>query len=843
MKKALSIILALCLVISLVPSAFAAESNTVVYEPNIQNYVMNSSAFGAAGTFSDTVHSVENNLNTNARWGYVNHRTGSSYGVYDKAIQWSYVIGESAPSPYTGTGDVMLALEIEVTKKATYQPTLFFERASNAPCVDVYLFKKPDDGDKYYRSKNSNGNMLFYNVRDTRANDRIGTVDTYGERVADSHKFDRLLDLDAGRYFLVFIPNGASKDWAAISNKGNTFISGFELAEVKETEVSAYEYITTFDAFNISKMFLSKDGTYYSNLGFYRNSSGDGNIIHNFATMDWETVANVYTNVDGVPTKTDETFKTMKLDVTDPWKMSFSKANSAPCIKGKYGLYMSNPIGSYHSTTSGPFVSLILRIPYGGTYKLSIKSGRALETNSVPAIWFGTTPLAKDGTPYQADPAKASSSFIIGTAKKLCYFDFRTASTTEYNDVCEITVPKGGDYYLSFIPDTQSRVYNTKATDGVDYAANFDENGTLITNPANSKASQDMYISGLKLTPVRNTKLEEKEDEISAIINEKGGDVAPKASGITTTANVAAIAAYIDGEEITGEVINTASAAFGKEIKLTAPKKDGYKFLYWAKAGVNTKTILSHSEEIAYIPYHGANRVIAVYENESAAPSDKAEFYNANGQLIATLAADGKAPALPSLAGFGNAKAWALYGSDKLVGAGDDIELSGTMLFVAQYDDLEEDAIEIEINGKTENYTYGETVTVTATARSNNNHGSEVFNYWEKDGEAVSFDLTYSFKATADAKIKAVYKDYKPVAKELRKIILTKVSGGYVFAEFIGLEKAVEKGILFGGDTLTTATSKVTMSGKDNQLAVYDDVEGEGTGYALMADGTVVYDK
>ena len=258
MKKVLSIILAACMLISLIPAAFAAEENTVITEINEYDYVMNATAFAEPGTFSDTVHSVENNLDKSAPWGYVVHRTGSSYGVYDASVQWSFKIGKEPPSPYDGNGDVMLGLEIEVGENGVYQPSISLEKAFNGPYLDIYLIKKPENADIYYKSKNSNGSNLFSLAKNNSANDRLGTVDTYtsGSRIAFTHTFDQTLNLTAGRYFLVIIPNGANKDYTATDDgKGNVYLRGFKLTEVKKP-TSSLEYITTFSALNTSKMLV-----------------------------------------------------------------------------------------------------------------------------------------------------------------------------------------------------------------------------------------------------------------------------------------------------------------------------------------------------------------------------------------------------------------------------------------------------------------------------------------------------------------------------------------------------------------------------------------------------------
>ena len=55
-------------------------------------------------------------------------------------------------------------------------------------------------------------------------------------------------------------------------------------------------------------------------------------------------------------------------------------------------------------------------------------------------------------------------------------------------------------------------------------------------------------------------------------------------------------------------------------------------------------------------------------------------------------------------------------------------------------------------------------------------------------------------------------------------------------AEFVGLDHAVEKGIMLG-------TKRIAMSSKDNQFTVINDEgESEIKGYAILENGTLITD-
>ena len=122
---------------------------------------------------------------------------------------------------------------------------------------------------------------------------------------------------------------------------------------------------------------------------------------------------------------------------------------------------------------------------------------------------------------------------------------------------------------------------------------------------------------------------------------------------------------------------------------------------------------------------------------------------------------------------------------------------------------------------------------------------TKYFNYWQKEGEIVSFDLSYSFKPYKDTTVTAVYNDNLPVADTIRKIIIGTRSVGSetaAVAEFIGISDAVEKGILFGTN-LDDATHKISMKTDGNTFSVINDVAASAIGYAILSNGNAIYSK
>ncbi|MBQ8003933.1 MAG: hypothetical protein IJ299_02450, partial [Oscillospiraceae bacterium] len=308
----------------------------------------------------------------------------------------------------------------------------------------------------------------------------------------------------------------------------------------------------------------------------------------------------------------------------------------------------------------------------------------------------------------------------------------------------------------------------------------------------------------------------------------------------TGNASITAYAVYgTDGEVVNTQIIeNMPSVTYGEVCKsITAPEApDGYKFLYWAKGmTMGKKQVVSYSTTIPeYKPHEGVNYLIAVYEEVGAESSEAtAEFYNANGQLLdLTLTEENKLPDLPSMAGYGKATAWALRNADGTYTeyeAGADVSaLSGTLVFMAKYNDLEKD-IKIVINGEDGYYAYGDPVSCMTDA--------ENFSYWTKTingkSEIVSTKAEYTFNAYEECTVSAVCDGPVDLGKTMRKIILSTFTAGdetAIMAEFIGFEDSLEKGIAFG-------TQKIAMTTNKTQFTVINDIESTTiTGYAIIDD-------
>ncbi len=306
--------------------------------------------------------------------------------------------------------------------------------------------------------------------------------------------------------------------------------------------------------------------------------------------------------------------------------------------------------------------------------------------------------------------------------------------------------------------------------------------------------------------------------------------------------NSASIAAYAVCGNETPESITAPSVNYGETCELEAPltKTVGettYNFLYWARgldSSALNKKVVSDKNKFTYRPFEGVNYLIAVYEESTS--TDKVEFYNGNGERMTDVELDeGNLPALPFMAGYGEATGWKLHqadGNGKVFAAGEAAPGEGTRIFVAQYNDPVKD-ITISINGAEKKYAYGDPVSCVSDDAN--------FSYWEKTingkKQIVSIDKTYTFNAWEDCSVTAVCNGTFDLGRAARKVLLGTFTVGNqtaVMAEFVGFDNAFEKGLI-----IDDAKEIVMQSGK-KQFTITNDNTSAITvkGYAIVEESS-----
>ena len=217
-----------------------------------------------------------------------------------------------------------------------------------------------------------------------------------------------------------------------------------------------------------------------------------------------------------------------------------------------------------------------------------------------------------------------------------------------------------------------------------------------------------------------------------------------------------------------------------------------------------------------YVPEgNGVNYLVPVYADDVSEDVD--EYYNLNGQRIAALPVGTAAPAFPEIPGLGVAKGWKKCAEN---------------VYVAEYESTTS-YDKVAVNG--EEVDYGTKIECKA------DKDAGTFRFWEKTvngkAEVVSLEPEYTFYAWENTTVTAEYGDDSPMftGEKLRIIIGSFDVGNNtgVMAEFIGLENAVEKGIMFTAKSETKAR-KMAMTTTDNQFTVIANESGTYEGYAIV---------
>ncbi len=866
MKRLLSVIIAMALVISLVPAVFAsteveAAPGWEAY-PESYYYLFKPAAFGSTTALDpsasahtiaaiETYNATEGNTKASDPWGYVLQNNGASFKIESTGFRYnSYlnktgdVNAQGADGGKAATYDPSVAapiryllLEIKVSSSGTYSPVLEYYGDSNNSAIDLYIKKQADGETKLTTTTAAAA------IRSWGEEARLGYVDMYLSPAENTEAVFPSVTLDAGTYYLAFVINGSNPNgvYATGSNGyyfGNHY-GAFRLDAVKNT-AEAVEYTYDLSTKNLKIAPIGNANIGVEVDGYLTYWGADSSSNDNRYAFGW---VGSYQNQPWIRNlETVSTHTYLQQDKTAPWRVVYSKDSTGTDSKycnrpyttcfSQFGFYMNVEVadikaGDVTPTSSTPYVAIEVTVPTSGSYNLSLSS-TYYECGANSNIYF--VPAAADGKVTASDFA---SSKIVGTH---CFYrseydeDYPSVNSPytgdlSYNAIGSVEVSEPGKYYVIMSPHTTGA--STTLWDNKYYCTS---------------------LSGIKLTRTGNYKTEaDKEyDESVSVDTETAAPVtrAEESASITT------VAADVEGNPVAGAIIDkSGDASVGGSYTVKANDVEGYKFLYWARGmGVN-KRFVSRNAEYTFKPTAGNNWLTAVYRADDSEKT-VVVFYNGNreekSKSLYNVGDTITIPALPSMAGFDTASKWILAETNTEYDPGDTVAATGdNMSFVAKYGDEIEVTVTTNATADKTNPKYGEDVTVTANLRDAS--GANIFAYWEKDGEVVSFDRSYTFKAWKNTTVNAVYKEYPVTASTIRKIILNTFTVGgeaAVMAEYIlpGVT-VVEKGIVFGDSLDENVTARAAMSGNGNYFSMIDDISADPIGYAILSDGSVIYSK
>ncbi len=779
LSRILCIALILCMILALIPSAFATTTE------GTKTFTIDFKAFATVAGQKTAVNKASYE-SVKELWEYVN--------------EYSSVGGDYRTS---------YGLKVDATTKGEYLSIKL-----TAPATGNYKIKY-----EYYQATQG------------------GYGDIYIVPLTETTNVLDVISGDSGKFLSEVCYYGSGGTGPSVTSDDYVSLSGGE------------EYLVVFatakkntDEVSVCKMYLtSLTFTPYEPI----------NAVYSFAADDYPGVATPedisYANSDGL--------------------LEFYGSD------GSYeGIWNSKYACIRLAATTG-WVAYKIRIPAAGEYKLTLDyrqtnsdKNRVADAYIIPASYgvdLTKATLLFKGISFLSEStttAKKVTDFNVDSAGEYLFIFYNEALST-YVRPAKLTLSENsnipGDVgSVGGINDGKANVYTEGDEITLEYTANNSVDGTDLTPEVSDVESSDKSV--ITIVDDTATAVGAGNATITANINgyPASWDVTVQskalvdafsdvdASGSVTVgekANINILTYLTDGTKQTYE--DTIEAEYNKPTSITAPELgNDYTFLYWAKGATESKQIIPGKTCTIY-PTVETTYMIAVYAPTGEDAEDKVEFYNYNGQLLDyAIGQDGKMPALPSMTGYGTADHWALYGSTDTYKGGDVApETSGTAIFVAQYAPLKADITVTVNNGSgDENYKFGDTVSCAA-------EGEGTFKWWTKTvngkTEIVSLNEDYTFKAWESCTVTAVYGDKAPTyVGDTMRIILDELTvkgtaDKAYMAEFVGLDSAVEKGIMLG-------TKKIAMSSKDNQFTVINDINATDIkGYAILANGTLITDK
>ncbi len=823
-KRFLSMALAIIMVAALIPStAFAAVGD----EPANYNYVFNLDAHGVTGVSSGLKsgnHSIDKMVegSESSPWGFVN--------VYNigiatlRATYLSLAIGDAdnegvAFAPGVSTEDVhgkRTALAFEISASAgTYDAKLSVNPQTTATELEVYLVPKSKYEFSVYDGTNSE--TFYSNVEAMSANYRIGKVDLYGENAENTDLYIGRVKLTEEDYYLVFVPCGVNTK--AVQDNQSRWImqpTGFKLDGVIENTAEQQD---VSDEISTAKQSCN----WWSYSRYFRTTVTEGVLTaYNADTYSYGNTS------DKIPM----VIMKFKADKT-----------------GKYNLQLKT---NANGISIKPFAAapLVSYAKYDETFATNMES--AQEEIGVKDSYNVTSDSFAEFT--KLDEYGSLGHFNFSSISEAdTYYNVKVDDTSNLENAV-LNLVEGEEYFLAFSLDEASiTLAGGTVGNGVYTSGGAKGNEVVTVQTGKTKnAYQAFIISGINLVPVADEyadayKADRKlYDELTSVTAENNST--NTLTGYSSNAIVTVVAQEIaTGESVATDVVNK-NVGVNTEYKPSAPSVgDDYEFMYWAVGlGANRKIVSFDKDEYSFNVAPGRNLVYAVYRKTNN-DTKYAFFFDGSKTVMGKKEISGGSVTLPALPGampaFGNPTGWKYTAEDDevaLSAGAEVVDLTDDTFFVADYNGKK--TVTVTIDGKEYDFTYGEDVKLGdyASVRENKS-GENVFNYWKKGDEIISFKPNYTFKAYEDCTLTSTYAKYEPLNKTVRRILLsTDATTGITFAEFIGLDNAIEKGILFGTDYVNAET-KAVMQTDANIFSVVNETGKTAVGYAILSDGKIVY--
>lgn len=271
-------------------------------------------------------------------------------------------------------------------------------------------------------------------------------------------------------------------------------------------------------------------------------------------------------------------------------------------------------------------------------------------------------------------------------------------------------------------------------------------------------------------------------------------------AGVTTN-----ISSYTVGE-------TTDEIDPGKTVKVTASDVEGYIFRGWKRGSEDNGVWVSESKTYSF-PLLTNTYLTAIYDVDTATGADvNVEFYNFNGQFLASRAVDGAqfvtlaSGVTPTLTGY-NSYFWTIDGENAI---SDDKVFDKLTRVVAKFTDTQSFAVTVPANVTSSKasgtYAYDTEIVMTA----------ENAGFWKVNGETVAYGTNYTYCVWSAAAI--TFEEAENDNKPILSIDDNATDGARMISYDANGAEIVEVGILFGANAkINSANSRaVSREAKTN---------------------------
>ena len=886
MKRVLSILMVICLIVSFCSTALATDAVTetgVKITYPIGKYVT------SKGTFSALTYE-----STGGYWAYA-----ANYNNADSAF------GGNFKDWYAGTGIQIasngaqrwFAIKAIVPVSGKYKAVVNRGKYTGSGAGSVYVIPVSTDIASGLVNSNCFGNFSCTG----------GTAGSFS--VWETVTLGNVRTINAGEYYIVYkLDSGNNIAVGDITlstvNTENAEYSEYSsaymgIASVSETELEVGDSATasvvmtdsitheaiadiTYTSSNEAVATVASDGTVTAvapgttTISAKADGYAYGNVIAKEITVTRPADAAVGTKIvydigSYMGTAMDDTntlFSDMTYEKTGGfWEYHSNSANVTT---------VDNTNFKYHSSRGLQFgnkawFAMKVNIPVSGKYRAELYHGKIKSSGGQTRVYI--IPKSADINSI-LNSTSTSNAFgdVACSGGTASYYTWASGGVDFISRLQNARNLTAGEYYLVYKHYTGT---HSAAGDIVLYSVDEDGNDYSYYDPAyvgitsadetELTVGEATEVSAIISDSVSHENISEftyvSSDPKVAKVNASTGTVTALAPGkatisavcsdyekgnvlgteITVTAPMAktnvsfVVSASADDATITVEsddfVYNNAvdSVARGTEVTLTANPLDGYTFVGWKRGSNATHGSYISTENPFTTKLYTNTYLTAVYIADSADEEAVVEYYNQNGDYIDTLSCEEESPVPETIPGFTfEAGNWFTDEDVKLVLS----EVTKRTCAVALHT-AKENAGTVIVDGNTSDATaFDSPITSTATG---------AFTCWKRDGRIVSYDRSYTYylwdSTTITQSDEAV-----PAGKKLPLIILDddKVDGAYMIEYDAADYEIAEVGLVFsdsGIPSIDSCSKKFTSQRKLTHGQMSAKYSDNVRGYLIYKDG------